>query len=361
MDKETCYYIVDGQSRLLKRLHSARLVVPARNFHHSHVAARLARSSRLAMATEVPKNTLIVRGEPNKLEEIRRYRDVHCTRSAFLDENGYELFLTDEVLVHFAHTTHDAARRELCRQFNCLVVDDTKATWRIRVVDTDEDAPLDVANALAQVPEVDFAEPNALQSATYAALAPPSDTLFQNQWHLHNTGQGGGAEGADVKALAAWDMTTGSADIRVVVHDSGVDIRHPDIQANINPGKDFDNDDDDASNNSGPHGTACAGVIAAVGNNEGVIGVAPGCRIVPLRAAGAHTWDTWAETFEWAAQHGDIISCSWSIDRYTWRIWIQFPNQRGLLQSGRCHWLRRYLVGDAVGGWCRGPHAQCQP
>jgi subtilisin family serine protease len=195
------------------------------------------------------------------------------------------------------------------------VVDDTKATWRLRVNNTDEDAPLDVANALAEEPGVDFAEPNALQPATYAALALPMDTLFQNQWHLHNTGQGGGIVGADVRALEAWEITTGAADIRVVVHDSGVDINHPDLQANMAPGKDFDNDDEDASNHNGPHGTACAGVIAAVGNHQGVIGVAPGCRIVPLRAAGAHTWNTWAETFEWAAAHGDIISCSWSLSR----------------------------------------------
>ncbi len=51
---------------------------------------------------------------------------------------------------------------------------------------------------------------------------------------------------------------------------SGVDINHPDLKVNIKPGWDFDNDDGDASNNFGPHGTACAGVIAAARNNKGV-------------------------------------------------------------------------------------------
>ncbi len=313
MDKETRFYIVGGKAYSLKRLHSARLVVPARNHHPGHVAARLARSSRLAIETAVPKNILVVRGEPNKLEDIRSYGDVHCTRSAFLDAHGHELFLTDEVLVRFAGGTDDAARRALCGKLNCTVVDDTKNIWRIRVADTHEDAPLDVVNALAEERGVDFAEPNVLQAAVYAAASLPGDTLFQNQWHLHNTGQSQGVVGADVKALIAWEITTGSSRIRVVVHDSGVDINHPDLQANMDPGKDFDNDDDDASNNLGPHGTACAGVITAVGNDQGVVGIAPGCRIVPLRAAGAHTWAVWAETFDWAAARGEIISCSWRL------------------------------------------------
>ena len=53
--------------------------------------------------------------------------------------------------------------------------------------------------------------------------------------------------------------------------------------------------------------------MAAAHNEQGVVGIAPNCTIIPLRAAGAHTWATWAKTFEWAAEHGDIISCSWTI------------------------------------------------
>lgn len=153
------------------------------------------------------------------------------------------------------------------------------------------------------------------RKAEHAAVTPPSDTLFTNQWHLNNTGQGGGKSGADVKALDTWEITYGSFKVRIVVHDSGVDINHPDLKANIGHGWDFDNDDANASNNYGPHGTACAGVIAAVLSGKGVVGIAPSCKITPLRAAGSHPWSTWAKTFEWSAKHGEIISCSWTISK----------------------------------------------
>ena len=315
MDNEDRFYIVDGESLPLTRLPSARLVVPINRDHLSPVAARLARSSRLTMATAAPRHVIVVRGDANKLEEIRHDKDIRCTRSAFLDAHGHELFLTDEVLVRFAETLDDTARRELCRKLNCIVVSDTKDIWRIRVEDTDDDAPLDVSNLLSAEPGVVFAEPNALQAATYAAEPQLSDAWFQTQWHLHNIGQKGVTIGADVRALTAWAITTGSPSIPMAVHDNGIDINHPDLIKNIDPGKELDNDDNDASNNDGPYGTTYACVIAAVRNDQGVVGIASGCRIVPLRIAGAHTWEVWADTFDWAAAHGDIISCSWSISR----------------------------------------------
>jgi subtilisin-like proprotein convertase family protein len=306
-------YTVDGQKIPLKPINTVGLVTAERNHNLTHVAARLARSSRLAMETETPSDFVVVRGDAAKLEEVRNYPDVYSVRSAFLDPNGHELILTDEVLVRFDGSTSNEDRRRLCEKYNSVVVDDTSDIWRLRVRDRAGDAPLTVANGLAAEPGVEFAEPNALQSANFTAVTAPKDSRFRDEWHLHNTGQGGGIVGADVNALAAWDISDGSPDIKVVVHDSGVDIRHPDLQPNMGPGWDFDNDDDDASNPSGPHGTACAGVIAAAANEQGVVGIAPKCTLIPLRAAGAHDWRTWARTFEWAAQQGDIISCSWTI------------------------------------------------
>ncbi len=283
MDTEARFYMVDGDPILLKRQHTARLVVPARDQHHSHVAARLARSTRLAIDTTVPNNYLVVRGDPDKLDGIRRYDDIQRTRSAFIDADGHELFLTDEILVGFAESLDHAARLNLCRNLNCDIVDTSRLIWRIRTVDTDEDAPLDTANKLSQERGVNFAEPNALQAATYAGITPLGD-LFCNQWHLQNTGQGGGRAGADVRALEAWEITIGSSDVRIVLHDCGFDVQHPDLIANIDPGRDFDHGDSDPSHVSKPHGTACAGVIAAAdrGMSGGLHPVAALCRYVRL-------------------------------------------------------------------------------
>ena len=150
-------------------------------------------------------------------------------------------------------------------------------------------------------PEVLYAEPN----YKVKAQAIPNDPEFSSQWGLQNTGQDGGAAGADIQAPEAWDLTTGSKDVVIAVIDSGVDYTHPDLVDNI-----FRNDDecdgnglDDDGNgyiddchgintlewNSDPmddhyHGTAVAGVIGASGDNAiGIAGVNWNVGILPCR------------------------------------------------------------------------------
>jgi subtilisin family serine protease len=130
------------------------------------------------------------------------------------------------------------------------------------------------------------------------ALAPraiPNDASFTALWGLHNTGRQGGVADADIDAPAAWDITTGSRGVVVAVIDSGIDVAHRDLAANVwtNPreipgdgldndgngfvddvrGWDFANDDPDPADDDG-HGTHVAGTIGAVGDNAiGVTGV----------------------------------------------------------------------------------------
>ncbi|MEW6278741.1 MAG: S8 family serine peptidase [Candidatus Eremiobacterota bacterium] len=141
-------------------------------------------------------------------------------------------------------------------------------------------------------PRVDYAEPN----YTYELTATPDD-LHPELWGLHNTGQEGGTPGADISAVKAWDVTTGSRQNGpiIAVIDTGVDYRHPDLVNNLwtNPGEIPGNgvDDDgngvvddvigyDAYNDTGDprdehfHGTHVTGTICAEGNNgHGVTGV----------------------------------------------------------------------------------------
>jgi subtilisin family serine protease len=153
------------------------------------------------------------------------------------------------------------------------------------------------------------------------ALLPNEATLssprFSDQWYLQNTGQtlssspagpDSGTPGADVNAVNAWNITTGSKNVVIAVFDTGVDLGHPDLAANIwtNPadppnGRDDDSDgfvDDvhgwnflDNNNNVQDtsltgHGTTVAGVIGAVGNNgQGIAGVAWNVSILPIKVA----------------------------------------------------------------------------
>lgn len=283
------YSLIVGESQIpLRRVENIRLVTPARDEHPATVAARLARSTRLALDPTYPPEFLVVQGARQKLEEVRSYRDIQNTRAAFQDPSGKLLVLTNDILVRFVVGSRNEDRERLLARFDGRVIERKAEFWIFRVNDPGEDAPLLLANELSNESIVNYAEPNALQAATFQQW-PQNEPRFGSQWTLRNTGQNGGTVGADASALGAWGITTGSPNISIVVHDSGVDINHPDLNANIGPGWDFDNSDNDATNNNEPHGTACAGIIAAAVNGQGVVGIAPNCRIIPLRVANAHT------------------------------------------------------------------------
>lgn len=148
---------------------------------------------------------------------------------------------------------------------------------------------------------VDYAEPDPLRFAA----STPNDPLFPIQWALHNAGQTGGAPDVDVDAPEAWATTRGNGSLVVAVLDSGLDVTHPDLQPNLwvntaetpSNGQDDDwdgfvdnvngwnfyHDSKDLADYVG-HGTHCAGVVGAVGNNAaGVSGIAPSVKLMPLR------------------------------------------------------------------------------
>lgn len=162
----------------------------------------------------------------------------------------------------------------------------------------------ETVNALRNLPDVEYAEPDYWLKFDQST---PDDPYFGYQWALQNSGQTGGTPGADISATTAWGETTGRPEVIVAVIDTGVDYSHPDLKQNmwINPGEipgngiDDDNNgwvDDvhgiDAFANDGDpmdeqgHGTHVAGTIAAVDNRAGVVGVAPNVKIMALRFLG---------------------------------------------------------------------------
>jgi subtilisin family serine protease len=312
----TYYLVVDGVQLPLTRVDTIRLVTLIGDQDPTTVASRLANFPGVVVDRNYPPQFLVVRGELQDLEQLRSDPGIENTRAAFQDPDGNLLILTNDILVSFKDGTGDNEREAVLAQYPGEVIERSERFWTFRVSDPGEDAPLLLAQQLSNESIVKYAEPNALQAVTLDML-PQNEPLFGNQWHLQNTGQGGGTPGADVDALGAWETTSGVSTVRVVIHDHGVDINHPDLVANIGPGWDFDDGDSDTTNLTpppkGPHGTACAGVVAAAVNNQGVTGIAPDCQIIPLKAADGHLWSTWADTFDWAAEHGEIISCSWHI------------------------------------------------
>lgn len=152
----------------------------------------------------------------------------------------------------------------------------------------------------------------------------PNDPLYawnasnsDYQWHLNNTGQNGSIIGHDINVSSVWDSYLGSG-VTIGIVDDGLEVAHPDLSPNVNTAIDHDwndnsPDDPTPTRNSDDHGTSCAGVAAARGNNSiGVTGAAPQAGLVGLRLiAGDTTAVEDAEALAWQTDVIDISSNSW--------------------------------------------------
>ena len=174
----------------------------------------------------------------------------------------------------------------------------------LRFKSRDVDSVDEAISTLKLYSFVDYAEPNYLRVSTYI----PNDSRFGELWALDNQGGYGGRLDADIDAPEAWGITFGERSVIVAVTDTGIDNSHPDLQESIYRnsvevlnGLDDDHNgyvddvagwnfsaEDNGNNNtqdySASHGTHVSGIIAAKGdNNQGVIGVAPGVSLLPVK------------------------------------------------------------------------------
>lgn len=190
-------------------------------------------------------------------------------------------------------------------------------------------------NAYRSHAVVDLAEPN--YRIQLSSFTPTNEPQYNSLWGLNNTGQTGGTIDADIDALEAWSVTTGSSSVVVAVIDTGVDYAHADLSANMwyNSGEipwngidddgngfvddvhgyDFINNDGDPTDDHG-HGTHVAGTIAAVGGNGiGIVGVAPNVKVMALKfldsSGGGYVSDA-VRALDYAVAMGaDISNNSW--------------------------------------------------
>nr|MBS0021136.1 S8 family serine peptidase [Gammaproteobacteria bacterium] len=126
-----------------------------------------------------------------------------------------------------------------------------------------------IAPILLDETPAEAAEPNYLAHAMFDS---PNDPLYPLQWGLIR-----------IEVPAAWEVTLGQGTVLVAVLDSGIDPAHPELRGTLTAGWDFSADDNDPFDEQG-HGTAMAGIIAAAMNNEqGIAGVAPGIRLMSVR------------------------------------------------------------------------------
>jgi subtilisin family serine protease len=207
----------------------------------------------------------------------------------------------------------------------------------------------------AALPDVEYAEPDYLAEF----YDTPNDSLYIYQWNLYNTGQAhyhvrgidgarndlqimvNGVAGADIAAETVFQNPPDkTAAVVVAIIDTGADILHPDLAGNVwtNPreiaengldddnngyiddihgwnftgGGSFDSPGDNNLSDDDGHGTHCAGIVAAVtDNNLGIAGIAENCTIMPLKIIPWPLTSRIAAALIYAADNGaDVVNMS---------------------------------------------------
>jgi len=159
------------------------------------------------------------------------------------------------------------------------------------------------ANRLLSHPEILSAEPNYKVTHTYI----PTDPEYSKQWYLKS-----------LNLPEAWELPKGKSVIKIAVIDGGVQVNHFDLKGQItNPFNVITRKKTLLPND---HGTHIAGVIAAVHNNEGISGIAPFSKIIPVNVFKEEEADIFdvAEGIYYAMDAGaDIINLSLTTEVYT--------------------------------------------
>lgn len=183
---------------------------------------------------------------------------------------------------------------------------------------------LEIIKLLSSDSNIIWCEPDMISGIDYYANNNP---YYSEQFYLKNIGQLGGIPGIDINIEPVWSTTTCNSKIKIAILDSGIDLSHEDLSEAIEQGYTVENPTgygmpqnwNEKSNKA--HGTACAGIIGAINNDIGIIGVATGAKIIPvniqpnfateLNQAGFASHSQIAEAIRWALKRADVLSCSW--------------------------------------------------
>ena len=280
--------------------------------------------------------------------------EIQASLDEFFRNEKFE-YVKGEVLVKLNEDAPDNYIDFICNSHELdLIKDFAYIDWYHLRITADETVESKLYSLLLD-PYVKDAEPNAIRHASNLAglrkprhLKTPNDPYYPLQWNLNNYGINPGVPtgfiDADIDAPQAWEHLTDS-NIVVAVLDTGIDYSHPDLGGNVweNGGEmgtdqngndkrdnnvdddgngyiddwhgwDFTDNDNDPMDGHG-HGTHCAGIIGAIGNNgAGITGVCWKIKIIPvkvLRRDGILVDTALSDGINYSVANGArVLSCS---------------------------------------------------
>lgn len=262
------------------------------------------------------------------VNDLKKQSNVKSCFPIYITDSGSEIGITNEIIVKFKKDVSTGRVNNLSSLQSKYNLNVKKESDLYSVITVPEGVnPIDVANELHNNENVEYSHPNFLITI-YPLESIPNDPFFKYQFSLRNTGQvlhngKKGTSGADIRAADAWEITKGTNNITIAVLDQGLTSNHPDLpntrqvrvaNSNIAGG----NVNDPSPTGDDYHGNACAGIIAATHNSEGIAGIAPNCKIMPFRiiqgSSSTFDADAIAQCFTRAKNNGaDIISNSWGL------------------------------------------------
>lgn len=274
--------------------------------------------------TEISKNTAII-----KTAQLN-YTDFTNTKSALKNKFSDKVTSIEPVLIYKdgveqvcngelnVKTKTDVDFDLLLKKYNFTIKKDDFLTNQFLITIDNISTPelFALAEFLQKNKNIYYAEPNFIRF-----IKPQTtDPFYASQWTINNQGYFGGTIDADMDVDNAWNFSTGNG-IKVAIIDEGVDLNHPDLNANLLPGYDATggNSSGGPSNNDA-HGTGCAGIVAAVANNNiGIVGVAYNSKIIPIRIALKGSNGFWQTNDNWISaginfavqNQADVLSNSW--------------------------------------------------
>jgi alkaline serine protease len=249
----------------------------------------------------------------DRISLLEKDRDIISILPYFKTKNNDKIGVSNYFFVKLKKDSDEDLLYSFAKSHKCIVVNKNKFMPLWYTLSTTKESfytSLKIANIFYESNYFEEAEPDLMLDNLILG-----DNTFENtQWGLDNTGQYGKQKGIDIKAKQAWRISRGK-DVKVAVLDQGIELNHPDLKENLSS---LSYDTEKGVSPSvllGEHGTACAGIIGAVDNEIGIIGVAPESKLISISNILRMTLkikEKLADGINWAWQNGaDVISNSW--------------------------------------------------